>query len=574
MKGYLKINLLLAFFCSSNMLSAQLNPLFIPPTLSGPVYNLNMQNGTYQFNPGITSQTMGFNGNLLGPTLIMNAGQQVSMNVTNSLGENTTVHWHGLHVAAENDGGPHTVIAPNTTWTPSFTVMNHASTYWYHPHLHDSTHKHVAKGLAGLIIVRDAEEAALALPRTYGVDDFPLIIQTRAINSSGQIQYMKPPSGNQGPNMDTLLTVNGIKNATLNVPAQSVRLRILNGSNQRVFNLGLSTGGNFYQIASDDGLLAQRASITRLKIAPGERAEIVIPLALTPVGTNIQLMSYASELPQGVWGATNAWIPGAGSPGVPPNYNPNPMNGTNFSVLNLHVVESTPGAVFSIPPFTLASVTPIPEASATNTRHKYLFSAGGLGVKIGTTPVVGDAQIFNMGVIDDVIPYNATEIWVLHGSHQQYHPFHIHDIEFFILDRRDSNNVIIPLTPNERGRKDVVFVGAKETVRFITKFTDFWGDVPFMYHCHITGHEDMGMMKQFIVTQQLYVDKNYVGVENGSFAQPFNTVAEAVNAATDGTTIYFKSFGDHNEISATPITTLKKITFKPYNVFSGAVIIK
>ncbi len=548
---------------------AQLNTLPIPPLMNGPIYNLNMQNGTYQFNPGIISQTMGFNGNILGPTLVMNAGTNVSMNVTNSLGENTTVHWHGLHVAAENDGGPHTVIAPNTTWTPSFKVMNHAGTYWYHPHLHDSTMKHVVKGLAGLIIVKDVEEAALAIPRTYGVDDFPVIIQTKEVTSTGVINFLK--SGNIQGNRDSMLLVNGVKNATLDVPAQSIRLRLLNGSNQRVFNLGLSTGGTFFQIGTDDGLLANRASISRLRLAPGERAEIVIPFTFFALGSNVQLMSYASELPNGTWGATNSWI-NVGAGASAPNYAPNFMNGTNFTILNMHVVASTPGAVFAAPPFTLASVTPYAEASATNTRHKYLFSGNGSsGVRIGNTNIAGDATAFNLGVIDDVIPFNATEIWVLHGAHNQYHPFHIHDIEFFILDRRDSFNNIIPLTPNELGRKDLVYVGPKETVRFITKFNDFWGDVPYMYHCHITGHEDVGMMKQFIVTRQLYVDKNYVGAENGSFAQPFNTVAEAVNAATDGTTIYFKSNGDHNEISATPITTLKKLTFK---VLNGAAIVK
>ena len=71
------------------------------------------------------------------------------MNVTNSIGEETTVHWHGLHVAPENDGGPHTIIDPNTTWSPKFTVLDKAATYWYHPHAHGSTAKHMVEGLAG-----------------------------------------------------------------------------------------------------------------------------------------------------------------------------------------------------------------------------------------------------------------------------------------------------------------------------------------------------------------------------------------------------------------------------------------
>ncbi len=557
----------LLIFCSA-ICFAQFTPLPVPPVLNGPVYNLNMQHGTYQFFPGRNSATMGFNGNLLGPTLIMNAGQQVSLNVTNSIGEETTVHWHGFHVAAENDGGPHTVIQPNTTWTPSFTVLDKASSYWYHPHLHDSTSKHVTLGLAGMIIVKDAEEAALNLPRTYGVDDFPLILQTKEILLSGKIQYFT--AGNPAGNRDSTMLTNGVRNARLNAPRQYVRFRILNGSAQRVFRLGLSNNASFYQIGSDGGLLANRQLVTRVRLAPGERAEIAINFAPYLVGTSLSLVSYANELPTGTWGATTAWID-VGGPSTP-NYTPNPLNGAIFSVLNFNVVAATttPVPVTTIP-VTLATVTPIPEASATNTRNKFLFAGQGGGAKIGTTNVPAAATAFALGTIDDVIPLNSTEIWTLHGSVNMYHPFHIHDIQFYVLDRRDSLNNLIALTASELGRKDVVYVGPKETVRFITKFDDFWGDVPYMYHCHITAHEDAGMMKQFIVTRRLYVDKNHVGLEFGSALFPYNTLAEAVNAATDGTTIYIVSNGTHEEINPTSIITTKKITFK---VVNGAAIIQ
>jgi blue copper oxidase len=75
------------------------------------------------------------------------------------------------------------------------------------------------------------------------------------------------------------------------------------------------------------------------------------------------------------------------------------------------------------------------------------------------------------------------------------HPFHIHDVQFYVLDR-DGN--LPPL--NERGRKDVVLINPNETVRFITKFEDFADSLnPYMYHCHVLMHEDDGMMGQFIV---------------------------------------------------------------------------
>jgi bilirubin oxidase len=78
------------------------------------------------------------------------------------------------------------------------------------------------------------------------------------------------------------------------------------------------------------------------------------------------------------------------------------------------------------------------------------------------------------------------------------HPFHIHDVQFFILDRDG-----VSVSAEERGYKDVVMIGPNETLRFITKFEDFADpEMPYMYHCHILMHEDDGMMGQFIVVPE------------------------------------------------------------------------
>ena len=204
----------------SSILSAQ-NPLAIPPVLSGTTFELNLQNGSRTFFPGSTTTTMGINGDLLGPTLILNAGDVVIMNVHNNLGEESTIHWHGMHVSAANDGGPHTVIEPGTTWSPQFEILDKAGTYWYHPHLHEKTAEHVTKGIAGFIIVKDAEEAALALPRTYGEDDFPIVLQSRAFDADKQFIVETAA--------DDFMMVNGTLDAYLDAPAQVVRLRLLNG---------------------------------------------------------------------------------------------------------------------------------------------------------------------------------------------------------------------------------------------------------------------------------------------------------------------------------------------------------
>ncbi|KAA3656850.1 MAG: bilirubin oxidase, partial [Calditrichaeota bacterium] len=263
----MRMHILFLFLFVLTQANAQ-NQIAIPDTLDGTSFELNLQNGTYQFYAGQNTQTMGVNGNILGPTLIMNKNDFVDITVTNHLDDTTTIHWHGMHVSAANDGGPHTTIAPGTSWNPRFAVLDKAGTYWYHPHLHEKTNLHVSKGIAGFIIVRDNEEAALNLPKTYGVDDFPIVIQTKTFDANKEIVV---PS-----NADTVLMVNATIDAALNVSAQVVRLRLLNGSSQRNFNIGLSDNRTFYQIGSDGGLLSAPNAVNRLRLAPGERAEILV----------------------------------------------------------------------------------------------------------------------------------------------------------------------------------------------------------------------------------------------------------------------------------------------------------
>lgn len=457
------------------------NPVLIPDTLSGTSVELTLQNGTFSFFNGQNTTTMGVNGNILGPTLIFKKGDFVDIRVNNQLSETTTIHWHGMHVSAANDGGPHTTIAPLEIWNPKFTVLDKAGTYWYHPHLHENTNRHVSLGIAGYIIVRDEEEAALDLPRTYGLDDFPLVIQTKDFDINSQIVV---PS-----NSDDIIMVNATIDPYLNVPAQVVRFRLLNGSSQRVFNIGLSGNDTFFQIASDGGLLNKPVILTRLRMAPGERAEILIDFS-GMVEQSVQLMSYASELQNGIYGAAN---PGIGPMISLNGYYPNSLNGNNFDILKFKVVAPTMSPVISIPE-TLVDVMPIPEISVDITRTLILTPEF-----MGPNQLNGDFLInglhFDMDVINFSIPLNSTEIWRISNQSAIAHPFHIHDIQFYVLDR---NGFAPPL--NEQGRKDVILIHPMETVQIITQFTDFANDsVPYMLHCHMLTHEDKGMMLQFEV---------------------------------------------------------------------------
>ncbi len=462
------------------------NELIIPGTITSTDINLTLQNGTHEFFAGETTATMGVNGNILGPTLILNQGENLNINVTNNLGEETTIHWHGLHVSAENDGGPHTIIDPGAIWNPQFTVLNKAATYWYHPHLLDVTDEHASKGIAGFIIIKDADEAALDLPRTYGVDDIPLAVQTKDFDANFQIV-------NHANNDDTVM-VNATVNPETDVPAQIVRLRLLNGSSQRVFNFGFSGNMTFYQIATDGGLKEAPMALTRLLLAPGERSEILVDLNGMN-GQTIQLMSYASEFPNGIYGATN---PGMGAGMTMDDYNPNPLNGADFNILQLNVVPQTANPVTTIPT-SLVDQNPYLESDSDQARTFTMQpDTSGPTQLNGTFNINGVSM--DMSIINVTIPLDNTEIWTVQNSSGISHPFHVHDVQFYILDINGN-----PPPASAQGWKDTYLVpSGGGTMRFITKFEDFADDtVPYMYHCHMLTHEDTGMMGQFVVVDVL-----------------------------------------------------------------------
>lgn len=460
------------------------NTLTIPAAITSTNINLTLQEGTTEFYSGVTTNTMGANGSLLGPTVIMNQGDNVDITVDNQLTDSTTIHWHGLHVKPEDDGGPHTVIQPNQTWNPQFTVLDKAGTYWYHPHLHMQTDKHVSKGIAGLILVRDSEEATLNLPMDYGVDEFPLVLQTKGFDASGQILVHT--------DLDTSVMVNGTVDAVTDFPAQVVRLRVLNGSSQRVMELGFSDNRSFSLIGTDGGLLSNPLGMTRYRIAPGQRADILVDLT-TSLGDNFQLMSFASELPNAIYGATQPGM-GPGATASLPDYTSNPLNGSDYELLNINVTAATASPVLTIPA-SLATFSTLLEADADVTRTLTFTSAGAMGDLSG--PFLINGTTFDMNTINYTIPLNNIEIWSLTNQTPIAHPFHIHDVQFFILDINGN-----PPPPELQGYNDVVLVPAgMGNVRFIAQFTEHTSDtVPYMYHCHMLTHEDDGMMGQFLVT--------------------------------------------------------------------------
>jgi blue copper oxidase len=444
------------------------SPLAIPPLAESTVdadgrrvFELTAEEGRHDFGGGPAS-TFGFNGDYLGPTLRARRGEQVAITVNNELDETTTVHWHGMRLPATMDGGPHQPIDPGEAWSPTWTIDQPAATLWYHPHPHGQTERHVYRGLAGMFIVDDDETDALGLPGDYGVDDIPVIVQDKRLDSAGRLTDSRSFLSDSGLLGDTI-AVNGTVGPYLDVTTELVRLRVLNGSTARSYDFGFDDNRVFALVASDGGLLTEPHHTGRIMLSPGERAEIVV--AMSP-GEQTVLRSYPPDLGLG---AFDRFFGGDDS----------------FDVLQLRAaddLESRPAV-----PGRLADIAPLDPTDAAATRS---FRLSGRTI---------NGERMDMNRIDAVVGAGSAEVWEVSNADGAAHNFHIHDVQFQVLSVAGQAP-----PPELAGWKDTVYLRPNTPIRLIARFSEHDDpDTPYMFHCHLLAHEDGGMMGQFVVVADL-----------------------------------------------------------------------
>lgn len=482
--------------------------LIVPPLLAGTAdadgvrhYRLTMAPGVQELVSHRETPVWGYNGDYLGPTIRVLRGQAVHIRLQNALNQSSTTHWHGAHVPGDMDGGPELLIGSGRHYDYHYTLQQPAASLWYHPHPARRTGAHIYAGLAGLLLVDDGVGESLGLPHTYGVDDIPLIIQDRRLFADGRLAYMTHPHDIMGMKGDHIL-VNGREQPHWNAPAQWVRLRILNASNARMYNLAFADRRTFAVVASDAGLLSEPALVRELLIAPAERVEILVDLARDR-GRSVILQSDSRR--------------------VVPALSANPadsdaLDRSVFPLLELRVGprRRAPGIL----PTHLATIPSLSAAGSVrrfvlrvNMKHHAMQSSPGMEMALprtaprgpgGMSMGMGGMEMFSinhqymkMSVINVAITRGHVEVWYVTNQSPMAHPFHYHGTSFQIL-ARDGR----PPPAHERGWKDTVLVRRGETVRLIAPFNQPAGRaLPFMYHCHILEHEDNGMMGQFVVTE-------------------------------------------------------------------------
>jgi spore coat protein A len=387
------------------------------------------------------------------------------------------VHLHGARARPEDDGQPEDWLVPGSSRTCNYPMQQEASTLWYHDHAMGLNRLNIYAGLFGMAIVRDRSEDALHLP--LGRYEVPLIFFDRNFSTSGQLYY--PESGDPDHpwvpefNGDGLM-VNGKIRPYFAVEPQPYRFRMLNASNSRFFALALAGNAPFHQIGSDQGLLSAPVQLTRLNLAPAERADVTIDFSAV-AGQTVHL--------------THGGV----------------------GVLEFRVGRgSVRTAARSAPvPKALLPIARMPEATATLTRTVTLSEYPDQN---GNTMLMLINRKRWHEPVTEKPKLGTTEIWEFVNLTEDTHPMHLHLVRFQVLDRRvfdvfafrnslPGNQGIRYLAPaalpepNELGWKDTVQCPPGMVTRIIVRFEGYAGR--YLYHCHILEHESNDMMRPFEV---------------------------------------------------------------------------
>jgi len=485
---------------SSGVRSPDVEPFAVPlpiPPVARPVhthggadfYEIIQRTARQEILPGLETEVWGYDGVFPGPTIEARRDRPVVVRHTNELPVPVSVHLHGGKTPPGSDGYPTDLITPKGSShahgghrhgggrggrAPGGGVHrghkdyrypngHRAATLWYHDHRMDFTGPQVYRGLAGLYVLRDDVEEGLPLPK--GEKDVPLVIADRTFREDGSFYYPSLDPTLQGePGVlahaangmfgDTVL-VNGAPWPQLEVSNTMHRLRILNASNARSYDLALDPpppgGKPLVQVGSDGGLLGAPISHDSIVAAPAERFDVVVDFSRYPVGTKVTLKNLRGE-------------------------------GKTRDVLRFVVArrEKEEGAL----PDKLATDLDFPDPADVEVTRRFRFIAGVFG---GMSAING--EVFDPGRVDARPRLGSTEVWEI--SADPSHPFHMHLVHFKVLSRDGG-----PPGPHDAGWKDTVSLEGG-SVRVAVRFEGWRGR--YVFHCHNLEHEDMMMMANFEV---------------------------------------------------------------------------
>jgi bilirubin oxidase len=420
--------------------------------------SLAAEPSSIEFVKGRATPILGFNGMSPGPLVEATEGDRVRINFANRIpGQDSTIHWHGMPVPADQDGNPMDPVASGATRTYEFVLpMGSAGTYWYHPHPHGKAAEQVYRGLAGAFVVKPQSDP---ISSAYG--DTLLFLTDLRLSADGTLPPSTTTDMMNGRVGDHVL-VNGQKNPKLSVPTGSYqRFRLINATNARFLRLSFGNAPMIV-IGSDGGLLeAPVHGIKDVILVPAERIDLIV--AFEKPGTfNLRTLGY-----------DRGWM------------GPGRRTDASFTLLTFEVS----GAAVEPRPVLPASLRAIAELGTPTARHRFVFgedmTMAGKGMDMR---FMINGQTFDMTRVDTASKTGEVELWEIANPTDMDHPFHVHGTQFQVIETERAGKVT---KPNYRAWKDTINVARGDTIRLLIR-----QNRPGlrMYHCHILEHEDLGMM--------------------------------------------------------------------------------
>ena len=435
----------------------------------------------------------------LGPIIRAKSGTKVRINFHNDLGEDSVVHPHGLHVPEDCDGQPMQAIHDGEMKQYDFQVIDRAGPYWFHPHPMGRTAEQVVMGLAGLFPVWDDDEAIAVPGADTGANDIPVIIQDRMFDSNNQLLYQ--PNQMWGYLGDKIL-VNGQVNQVFNLEPRAYRLRFLNGSNARTYKLGWSNGMALKVIGADGGLLPAVLSKSYVMIMPGERVDVWVDFSGQ---AGKQLILKSLSFTPGMMGGGGGGMGGGGMGG-------GGMGGGGCGCMGGSSLAN--GAAFNILTVNVGRTASVKPKLGVFPKYSVKYDASNVPnfntprpftLEMSQMVWTINHRVYNMTDMtevaeDEMVWKDEIMAWEWINNSPIPHPMHIHNCMFQVVKRTPPSSSSYA-TANQgfidTGWKDTVIVWPGEKVRVAMQFSPYAG--MYMYHCHILEHEDMTMMRNFMI---------------------------------------------------------------------------
>ena len=537
----------------SPTLARYVDALPIPPVLPAATLattGLTMAPAMHSFHRDLPpALTWGYNGaSYLSPVYEAMRGSPVSFTAVNALGPHplansidfnlhgavtsdavaprVSVHLHGGNTEPGSDGYPEDTFVPGQTHPYDYNNNQEAAGLWFHDHALGITRLNVYAGLAGVYLLRDANELSRGLPS--GPYEIPLVLQDRTLNANGSLFYPQRPWMPEF--FGDVATVNGKAWPNLDVDRGLYRFRMYNGSNSRFYRLSFSNRMPLYQIGTDGGLLNAPVPLRQLLLGPGERADVLVDFSGLAPGTQLLLLNDAPTP----------------FPGAAPN-----ARDVNFPLPE--IMRFTVRATAGLPAGSLLTAPlrpPIP-ALPPPVRQRFLTLTEIVGPQ-GPLVALLNLLYWDEPSIDPTLMerprVNTVEQWNLINLTSDAHPIHLHLVQFQILNRQRLNTTrylkaytatgprqvlsmappggptvsagyppidpapyvtgsVVPPAPQEQGWKDTVVAMPGEVTRILVPFGGGVPGAPFgnsftgryVWHCHILEHEDNEMMLPYEV---------------------------------------------------------------------------